>query len=91
MVYHDASREGVISCWLLGAEPPLRQSIAPPRSSGTAMIAETTPHHRDPKNNPASSPRRRADPAKASSPSAPVPLPDVVTLNARQQRGDRGR
>jgi len=89
MVYHDASREGVISCWLRGAEPPLRQSITPPRSSGTAMIAETTPHHRDPGNNPASSPCRRVDPAEASSPSAPVPLPDVVTLNARQQAAPR--
>jgi len=45
MVYHDAIREGVISCWPQDAEPPLRQSITPPRPSGTVTIPETRPHH----------------------------------------------
>jgi hypothetical protein len=75
MVYHDASREGVISCWPQDAEPPLRQSITPPRSSGTVTIPETRPHHPGLGSNPTSSPCRRSDPVEASSPSAPLPLP----------------
>src|SRR5574337_1517144 len=38
-------------------------------------ITETNPHHHCLGNHPSSSPRRRTDPAEASSPSAPVPLP----------------
>jgi hypothetical protein len=85
MVYHDAIREGVISCWPQDAEPPLRQSITLPRPSGTVTIPEMRPHHPGLGSNPTSSPCRRANPVEASSTSAPLPYPDVVTLNARQQ------
>ncbi len=54
MVYHDASREGVISCWPRDAELPLRQPITPARSCGTMMMPKRaqitmttrTPRHR---------------------------------------------
>jgi hypothetical protein len=85
VVYHDASREGVISCWPRGAELPLRQPITPGAILRHRDDRRKNPDHHDHENTAPSSPRRRADPAEASSPSAPVPYPDVVTLNARQQ------
>ena len=87
MVYHDASREGVNSCWSCGAEPPLRQSIIPPRSSGTVTIPDTTrttlalraTRHR---HHAAGHIR-----SKHPHPQRRYPYPDVVTLNARQHHG----
>jgi hypothetical protein len=84
MVYHDASREGVISCWLRGGG-----TATAPVDHPATVLRHRDDRRNDPTspwlgNNPASSPCRRVDPAEASSPSAPVPLPDVVTLNARQ-------
>lgn len=67
-----------------GPKPPPRQSITPPRSSGTAMISRTNPQQHGLGNNPASSSCRRVDPVAASSPSTSVTQPGVVTPNARQ-------
>ena len=85
MVYHDASREGVISCWPRDAELPLRQPITPARSCGTMMMpkrAQITMTTRTPRHHHHAAARIRP---KHPHPKRRYPYPDVVTLNARQQ------
>lgn len=87
MVYHALDVEGVISCWPAGHGTATAPDDCPGALSGTVVIAETNPDHRDRREHRASSPRRRPDPAETSSPSTTEPHPHVVTLNARQHPG----